>query len=290
MLLGYELPGAVTPWRLLTVWRFDTFLGVADLAQPPIISTPYGGCASWGDGWPVGRTVSWLAGCAALLLATGSGVRSMDRPCSACTWWTHDAEHVRPGATRCSAHRSPGAAGAAERRRRAPPGPREWIVRCAFTVHGVPVESGSPRSCCSSARCVLHPLFDTFVRYHWGHEFMALHFLITGYLFYWGIIGVDPGPRRLPFLGRLALLFAIMPFHAFFGIAMMTMESTVGGTSTAAWPALGVGHQRRSTPRRRDRLGLERAPLLMVVIALVAQWARRDAVPRSLGPARGRRL
>mgnify|MGYP002150983614 CR=1 FL=1 len=29
-----------------------------------------------GDGWPVGRTVSWLAGCAALLLATSSGVRS----------------------------------------------------------------------------------------------------------------------------------------------------------------------------------------------------------------------
>ena len=73
------------------------------------------------------------------------------------------------------------------------------------------------------------PFFDTLVRYHWGHEFMAVHFLITGYLFYWGIIGVDPGPRRLPYIGRLALLFAVMPFHAFFGIAMMTMTSTVGG-------------------------------------------------------------
>lgn len=43
------------------------------------------------------------------------------------------------------------------------------------------------------------PLFDTFVRYHWGHEFMAIHFLVVGYLFYWAIIGIDPGPRRLPY-------------------------------------------------------------------------------------------
>lgn len=59
------------------------------------------------------------------------------------------------------------------------------------------------------------PLFDTMVRYHWGHELMSVHFLITGYVFFWGIIGVDPGPRRLPFIGRLGVLFAVMPFHAF---------------------------------------------------------------------------
>ena len=39
-------------------------------------------------------------------------------------------------------------------------------------------------------------MFDTLVRYHWGHEFMSVHFLITGYLFFWGIIGIDPGLRR----------------------------------------------------------------------------------------------
>ncbi len=33
-------------------------------------------------------------------------------------------------------------------------------------------------------RVYFTPLFITFVRYHWGHEFMAIHFLVVGYLFY----------------------------------------------------------------------------------------------------------
>ena len=88
---------------------------------------------------------------------------------------------------------------------------------------------------------------------------MSVHFLLVGYLFFWGIIGIDPGPRRLPFLGRLGLLFAVMPFHAFFGIATMTMTSTIGNqfyrfvdlpwlSSIAKRPASG----------RRDRVGIQR--------------------------------
>ena len=114
----------------------------------------------------------------------------------------------------------------------APPGPREGIVRVVhspFTAFLSNPITAFVLFVGSLYVVYFTPLFDTLVRYHWGHELMALHFLITGYLFYWGIVGVDPGPRRLPFLGRLALLFAVMPFHAFFGIAMMTMESTVGG-------------------------------------------------------------
>ena len=129
------------------------------------------------------------------------------------------------------------------------------------------------------------PLFDTLVRYHWGHEFMALHFLITGYLFYWGIIGVDPGPRRLPFIGRLALLFAIMPFHAFFGIAMMTMESTVGGNFyrglALSWvPNVNADQHLGGA----IAWGASEVPLVIVVIALVTQWARQDR--RAVGSLR----
>ena len=126
------------------------------------------------------------------------------------------------------------------------------------------------------------PLFDILVSNHWGHEFMALHFLITGYLFYWGIIGVDPGPRRLPFLGRLALLFAVMPFHAFFGLSMMSSESTVGENYYRGLALPWV------TDINADQhlggaiaWGASEVPLVMVVIALVTQWAwqdRRDAV------------
>jgi putative copper resistance protein D len=123
----------------------------------------------------------------------------------------------------------------------------------------------------------LTPVFDTLVRYHWGHELMAVHFLLTGYLFYWGIIGVDPGPRRLPFIGRLALLFAIMPFHAFFGIAMMTQTSAVGGNYYRMLDLPWV--QNLSDDQRLGGAiawGASEVPLVMVVIALVTQWARQD--------------
>ncbi|EUA03831.1 cytochrome c oxidase caa3 assembly factor family protein [Mycobacterium kansasii 824] len=121
------------------------------------------------------------------------------------------------------------------------------------------------------------PLFDILVRYHWGHEFMAVHFLIVGYLFYWAIIGIDPGPRRLPYPGRIGLLFAVMPFHAFFGIALMTTSSAIGSgfyqsvglpwlPSIVADQHLGGG----------IAWGATELPIIIVIVALVAQWARQD--------------
>lgn len=121
------------------------------------------------------------------------------------------------------------------------------------------------------------PIFDTLVRYHWGHEFMSVHFLITGYLFFWGIIGVDPGPRRLPFIGRLGVLFAVMPFHAFFGIALMTMTSTVGGSFYSdvhlPWLSSIIADQHMGGA---IAWGSSELPILVVIIALVTQWAQQD--------------
>ncbi len=121
------------------------------------------------------------------------------------------------------------------------------------------------------------PLFDTLVRYHWGHEFMSIHFLITGYLFFWAIIGIDPGPRRLPFLGRLGLLLAVMPFHAFFGIACMTMTTALGGTFYRyvglPWLDSIIADQHVGGA---IAWGSSELPVMIVVVALVAQWARQD--------------
>jgi putative copper resistance protein D len=121
------------------------------------------------------------------------------------------------------------------------------------------------------------PVFDTLVRYHWGHEFMTVHFLITGYLFFWSIIGIDPGPKRLPFIGRLGLLFAVMPFHAFFGVATMTMTSVLGGTFYRNL------HLPWLTDLNDDQhlggaiaWGSSELPVIVVVVALVVQWARQD--------------
>ncbi len=281
VLLGYELPGAPTALRLATFWRFDTFLGVLGLALACGYLVGVVRLRRRGDRWPVGRTVSWLAGCAALVVATGSGVRSY----GSAMFSVHMAEHMMLNmfvpvllvlgapvtlALRVLPSAAPGT----------PPGPREWIVRAVhapFTAFLSSPVTAFVLFVGSLYAVYFTPLFDTLVRYHWGHEFMAVHFLITGYLFYWGIIGVDPGPRRLPFIGRLALLFAIMPFHAFFGVAMMTMTSVVGGNFyrglALPWVANLNDDQHLGGA---IAWGASEVPLIMVVVALVTQWARQD--------------
>ena len=53
---------------------------------------------------------------------------------------------------------------------------------------------------------------------------MHLHFIAIGCLYFWPILGIDPMPRRLPPLGRILLLFASVPFHAFFGVAHVQLD------------------------------------------------------------------
>ena len=91
-------------------------------------------------------------------------------------------------------------------------GPREWII---WALH-------SP-----ATRFVTNPvlvlllytvglyglyytdLYATLMSSHLGHFAMQVHFLAVGYLFYWVVIGVDPGPRRLGYPARLVLLHGV---------------------------------------------------------------------------------
>jgi putative copper resistance protein D len=279
--LGYQLPHPPNMLRLLTVWRFDVLLGVAAavLAGAYVIGVLR--LRRRGDSWPPGRLVAWLFGCAALVFTTGSGVRAY----GSAMFSVHMGEHMALnmfipvflvlGAPITLALRALPAAGAGH-----PPGPREWLL---WLVHS-PVSQFLSHPATAFVLFVgslyavyFTPAFDTLVRYHWGHELMSLHFLITGYLFFWGIIGIDPGPKRLPFIGRLGMLFAVMPFHAFFGIATMTMTSILGGTFYRSLDLPWL------TSLNDDQhlggalaWGSSELPIIVVVVALVVQWARQD--------------
>ncbi len=41
-------------------------------------------------------------------------------------------------------------------------------------------------------------LFDASVTITPRHVLMNVHFLLSGYLFYWIVLGLDPAPRQLP--------------------------------------------------------------------------------------------
>jgi putative copper resistance protein D len=120
-------------------------------------------------------------------------------------------------------------------------------------------------------------LFDSALTYHWAHLAMNAHFLLVGYVFYWPVIGVDPAPRRMPPLGRLGMIFAAMPFHAFFGVALMSMQTVIGETFYRGLKLPWVGDLLTD-----QRLGggiawaSGEVPVLLVLIALLVQWARTD--------------
>ena len=71
---------------------------------------------------------------------------------------------------------------------------------------------------------------------HTGHVLMTAHFLLTGYLFVWSLVGIDPGPARPPYPFRLLLLLVTLAFHAFFGISLMSSGALL---APDWWPALG---------------------------------------------------
>ncbi|HUO36415.1 MAG TPA: cytochrome c oxidase assembly protein, partial [Mycobacterium sp.] len=281
VLLGYRLPGPPNAIRLLTVWRFDTLIGVAALAAAVVYTIGVLRLRRRGDRWPAARTASWIAGCVGLLVVSSSGVKAY----GSAMFSMHMVEHMSLnmfvpvllvlGAPVTLALRALPPTGGDRA-----PGPREWLLRL---IHS-PVTGLLAHPVVAFLLFVVSlylvyftPVFDTLARYHWGHELMSIHFLVVGYLFFWVIVGDDPGPKRLPFLGRLGLLFAVMPFHAFFGIATMTMTSLIGGTFyrylSVPWLP-NLNHDQ--WVGGAIAWASSELPVIIVVIVLVAQWARSD--------------
>ena len=120
-------------------------------------------------------------------------------------------------------------------------------------------------------------LFAAALPVHAAHVAMNLHFLVTGLLFFWPLIGIDPAPRRVPPAARLGIVFASVPFHAFFGVALMSAGTVIGGGFYRALALPWV-----TDPLRDQQLGGGLAwasgelPFLLVVIVLLVQWSRQD--------------
>jgi putative membrane protein len=83
------------------------------------------------------------------------------------------------------------------------------------------------------------PLFDALMSNPVGHQFMLAHFVVVGLLFFGPIIAQDPWPRTLSHPGRMLELLLPVPFHAFFGVAIMMAGSLI--VETFAVPPAGWG-------------------------------------------------
>lgn len=59
------------------------------------------------------------------------------------------------------------------------------------------------------------------------HDLLHLHFVVIGCLFFWPLLGLDPVPGRVAYPFRMLTVFATLPFHAFLGISIMSMQALI---------------------------------------------------------------
>ncbi|MEV8566398.1 cytochrome c oxidase assembly protein [Streptomyces sp. NPDC051322] len=120
------------------------------------------------------------------------------------------------------------------------------------------------------------PLFDTLMGSKTGHIAMMVHFLLVGLVFFWPIMGVDPGPHRPGYIMRIMELFAGMPFHAFFGIALMMATQPM--VQAYRHPPLSLGIDALSDQEAAGGIAwaFSEVPSVIVLIALVFQWYRSE--------------
>jgi len=267
---------------LLLEWRPNILFAVLTAAGIGLYLWGVRRLRQRGDAWPVGRTIAWVLGWATVFLTTSSGLGKY----SSVSFSLHMILHmslnmlgplllVMGGVVTLALRAS------TAHRRNEPAGVHEWITAMlnwrlthAF-YHPIHVFVSFVGT---YYLLYLTPIFGEALRYHWSHQLMNLDFLIIGYVFYSLVIGVDHPPRPLPHIGKLGLVLAAMPFHAFFGVVIMSSETVIARNYyeyIGKWWMTDLAHDQYVGGGIAWAAG--ELPLIAVVIALVTQWSRQDS-------------
>ncbi|XHM66124.1 cytochrome c oxidase assembly protein [Streptomyces nigra] len=260
-------------------WSTDPFFLIACLVGLGLYAWGVVRLRRRGDAWPVTRTVSYVVGVLTVLLVMCTGLNDYGMV----MFSVHMVQHmvismlspilILLGAPVTLALRAlPPAA-------RGSKGPRELLLALlhsrymrivthpAFTI---------PIFVASLYALYFTPLFDTLMGSKTGHTAMMVHFLAVGVVFFWPIIGVDPGPHRPGHLMRMLELFAGMPFHAFFGIALMMGSVPMVETFKNPPASLGIDALSDQGAAGGIAWAFSEIPSVLVLIALLFQWHRSE--------------
>ena len=238
-------PPPLTPDRLLTAWTFEPLVVVALVAMVGLYLWGVRRLAARGDSWPLGRTVAWcVGGAGTIAIALLSVLGTYDTV----LFSVHMVQHIllsmvapvlmAVGAPITLLLRNLGGAG----RRRVMAVLHSWPVRVlTWAPLGAALMSPHPYL------LYVTGLYELSLSNEWVHNWVHVHFVMTGCLYFWPLLGVDPMPNRLPHYLRIFLIFITMPFHAFLGVIIMGSPELIAENwylaFNRAWPPSPIDDQ-----------------------------------------------
>jgi len=278
ILTGSPLPPSISFANLFTLWNFDLIWVLFCAFGVFFYLAGVWRLKKRGDSWPVLRTVLWVAGMALLFYITNGGVNVYE----AYLFSAHMLAHMTlgmmvpvllvPGAPITLALRT------IRKRDDGSRGAREWILLAThsryFDVLSRPLVAAAI-FVVSLWIFYYSPLFRWATTDHLGHQWMIIHFLLSGYLFVQSLIGIDPSPHKAPYPLRLLVLLATMAFHAFFGLSLMTGT----GLLLADWyGAMGWGISAIDDQQAGGGIAwsVGEIPTVALAIAVAIMWSRSD--------------
>lgn len=279
-LTGYDLPPEPEALNFFTLWRPDwLWIGIIIFLAAWYVRSMVK-LSRRGDRWSIARGLSFFFGLAVLLWVTSGGPAVYGMV----LFSGHMIQHmtltmVAPIflvlgspvtlAMKSLPSRSDGTRGA-----------REWILWLVHSRFSRVVTNPLVAAANFAGSILLFyytPVFGISLDYHLGHQFMIVHFLLTGYIFALVLVGDDPLPKRPPFAFRLIMLLATMVFHAFMAVGLSSQESLI----QASWFG-NIGHDwgfsAIEDQQRGGELmwGLGEVPAMLMAIMVAVQWSRSD--------------
>ncbi|MEU0547947.1 cytochrome c oxidase assembly protein [Micromonospora sp. NPDC005979] len=220
-------PPPFTIGAVLTETRLDSWLALGLVLAAGLYLYGVHRLRIRGDRWPVTRTVFFLGpGLGGIALVTVSGLHAYDTALLS----VHMVQHmvlsmVSPiflalGAPMTLALRT------------LPVGPRKRLLAIVHSriarVYTFPLVA--------FAIFVVNPfalyfsdLYRFTLEHAWAHELVHAHFILTGCVFFWPLLGLDPLPGRWPYPARALLMLLSVPFHTVLGLTIMQSTTLFGG-------------------------------------------------------------
>ena len=279
-LTGYPTPPVLDMGQWFTAWRTEWLFTLVAIIAVGVYLTWTWRLHRRGDKWPWTRTTMWCLGWLIFLYMIDGAPGVYGRVMFSMHMLGHIVISmlvpillVRSAAVTLALRALP-------RRRDKTLGPRELLLAAihskVFSIFANPILA-AVFMLGTLIFFYYSPWFELALRTHAGHVLMVTHFMVSGYIYAWVLVGVDPGPKRWAPPVRMLVLIVTICFHSFFGVASMTGTTLLAPTffevlHLSYVPSPLLDQQRAGTVA----WGAGELPTLILTMMLSVEWYRRD--------------